>query len=114
MGKVGRWVTDPKAGAYCRITLDNGEKIVINHDQGGFKGGRLVVEQVKFLGFGSTRIFVCDLDSEAGKSALRVLTRNAQPGTVDATPLGAFVNYLGNCRSVADVQTRCTSLMEGR
>ena len=31
MAKVGQWVTDPKAGAYCRITLDNGEKIVVNH-----------------------------------------------------------------------------------
>ena len=29
MAKVGRFVTDPRAGAYCQITLDSGEKIVI-------------------------------------------------------------------------------------
>jgi hypothetical protein len=40
MAKVGVFVTDPKAGAYCRITLDKGEKIVINHDKGGFNGGK--------------------------------------------------------------------------
>ena len=39
MPKVGRFVTDPRAGAYCRITLDSGEKIIVNHDKGGFKGG---------------------------------------------------------------------------
>jgi len=39
MGKVGRFVSDPKAGAYCQIVLDGGEKILVNHDKGGFKGG---------------------------------------------------------------------------
>ena len=39
MGKVGRFVSDPKEGAYCQITLDSGEKILVNHDKGGFKGG---------------------------------------------------------------------------
>ena len=29
MAKVGRFVTDPRAGAYCQITLDTGEKIVV-------------------------------------------------------------------------------------
>jgi hypothetical protein len=38
MGKVGRFVTDPKAGAFCQITLDSGEKILVSHDKGGFKG----------------------------------------------------------------------------
>ena len=39
MGKVGRFVIDPKAGAYCQVVLDSGEKILVNHDKGGFKGG---------------------------------------------------------------------------
>jgi hypothetical protein len=50
MGKVGRWVTDPKAGAYCTITLDSREKIIINHDKGGFKGGRVAIERLKLFG----------------------------------------------------------------
>lgn len=36
MGKVGRFVTDPRAGAYCQIVLDSGERIIVNHDKGGF------------------------------------------------------------------------------
>jgi len=39
MGKVGRFVTDPKAGAFCQIALDSGEKVLVSHDKGGFKGG---------------------------------------------------------------------------
>jgi hypothetical protein len=74
MGKVGRWITDPKAGAYCTITLDGGEKIVINHDKGGFKGGRLTIERLKLFGFSSDRIFACDLDSQQGKTAVSFLT----------------------------------------
>ena len=50
MAKVGRFVTDPRAGAYCQITLDSGEKIVVNHEKGGFKGGGLTIEAVKFMG----------------------------------------------------------------
>jgi hypothetical protein len=111
MGKVGRFVTDPKAGAYCQIVLDSGEKIIVNHDKGGFKGGRLVIEASRFMGFSSDRIFVCDLDSPGGVIALANLTRHAEPGSVDATPLGAFVGYVKDCRSVADVRTRCAALL---
>ena len=71
MGKVGRFVTDPKAGAYCDVTLDNGEKLVVNHDKGGFKGGHLSVEKKKWMGLGSERLFRCDLDSPAGKASSR-------------------------------------------
>ena len=39
MAKVGRFVTDPKAGVYCQITLDSGEKIIVNHDKGGSREG---------------------------------------------------------------------------
>ena len=111
MGKVGKWNTDPKAGAYCTIKLDGGEKILINHDKGGFKGGRLTIERLKLLGLNSGRIFECDLDGDQGKAALRFLTRDAQAQSVDATPLGAFVNYLKSCQSVGEVQARCTALM---
>jgi hypothetical protein len=111
MGKVGRWVTDPRAGAYCTITLDGGDKIVVNHDKGGFKGGRLTIERVKLLGLSSDRVFECDLDSDQGKAALRVLTRDAAAQSPDATPLGAFVNYVKDCPSAADVKTRCASLL---
>jgi hypothetical protein len=111
MGKVGRWITDPKAGAYCTITLDSGEKIVVNHDKGGFKGGRLTIERLKLFGFSSDRIFDCDLDSQQGRSALSFLIRDAQEKSVDATPLGAFVKYLKSCQSVGEVEARCRSLM---
>lgn len=111
MGKVGRWVTDPKAGAYCTITLDSGEKIIVNHEKGGFKGGWLRIERLKLLGFSSDRIFACNLDSDDGKTALSFLTRDAQEKSLDATPLGAFVKYLQTCQSVDEVKARCASLM---
>jgi hypothetical protein len=111
MAKVGRFVTDPKAGAYCQITLDSGEKVLVNHEKGGFKGGRLAIEVSKFMGLSSDRIFSCDLDSPEGKAALAALTRDARPGSVEATPLGAFVECVKRCGSVAEVQTRCSTLM---
>ncbi len=114
MARVGPFITDPRAGAYCRVTLDSGEKVLVNHDKGGFKGGRLTIEVMKFMGFSSDRIFACDLDSTEGKAALTQLTRDAQPGGVDATPLGAFVKYVTDCGSVGEVKTRCAALMSSR
>ena len=111
MAKVGQFVTDPKAGAYCRITLDNGDKIVVSHDKGGFKGGWLTIERVKLMGFSSERLFGCDLDGAEGKAALSFLTRDAPARSVEATPLGAFVDYLKTCESVEEVKTRCAALM---
>lgn len=35
MGKVGRFVTDPKGGAYCQVTLDSGETMLVSHDSMG-------------------------------------------------------------------------------
>ncbi len=110
MTKVGRFVTDPKAGAYCELTLDSGEKIIVNHDKGGFKGGRLTIERTKLLGFGSERIFVCDLDSPDGQAALAQLTRDAPAATAAATPLGAFVELVKQCRSVDEVKNRCAAM----
>jgi hypothetical protein len=48
MASIGPFIVDPKAGAYCRIILDSGEKILVNHDKGGFKGGRLTIEAPKW------------------------------------------------------------------
>ena len=111
MVKVGRFVVDPKVGAYCQITLDSGEKILVSHDKGGFKGGRLTIEAKKFMGFSADRIFDCDLDSPGGMAALGQLTRDARPGTIGATPLNAFVEYVRHCGSVAEVKSRCAALM---
>lgn len=111
MAKVGRFVTDPKAGSYCHIALDSGEKIIVNHDKGGFKGGRLTIEVSKLMGFTSNRIFACELDSSEGQAALTHLTRGVPPTSVGATPLGAFVEYVKDCGSVADVKARCAELM---
>jgi len=79
MAKVGRFVTDPRAGAYCQVTLDTGEKIVVNHEKGGFKGGRLTIEVSKFLGLSSDQLFACNLDSPQGQAILAWLTRGAEP-----------------------------------
>jgi hypothetical protein len=111
MAKVGPFISDPKAGAYCQITLDSGEKVIVNHDKGGFKGGRITIEVSKFMGFSSDRIFGCDLDSAEGKATLTRLTRDARPGSVEATPLGAIVECVRGCASVAEVKTRCAGLL---
>jgi hypothetical protein len=111
MSKVGRFVVDPKAGAYCQIVLDSGQKIVVNHDKGGFKGGWLTIEALKLFGFSSDRIFACSLDSADGKAALAELTRDAKPDHIDATPLGAFVKFVKDCPSVAEVERRCKALL---
>lgn len=112
MTKVGRFVTDPKAGAYCQITFDSGEKIIVNHDKGGFKGGNLTIETTKWWG-GGQRVFACNLDSAEGKAAVARLTRGAAEGSVLATPLGAFVEHIKDCASVDEVKARCARLMTG-
>jgi hypothetical protein len=111
MSKVGPFVTDPKAGAYCKIHLDSGERIIVNHDKGGFKGGRLTIEVSRLMGFSSEGIFECDLNGPSGAAALGRLTAGAQG--VDATPLGAMVRYVKDCGSVAEVKTRCAALLTG-
>ena len=49
--KASRFVNDPKAGAYCQIVLGTGEKVIVNHDKGGF---------------------ACALDSPEGRAARSV------------------------------------------
>jgi hypothetical protein len=112
MAKVGRFVTDPRAGAYCQIAFENGEKIIINHDKGGFKGGSLTIDEVKWWGLGSgAALFRCELDSAEGKAAISRLTQGAAEGSATATPLGALVNYIRDCESIAEVKARCESLL---
>jgi hypothetical protein len=111
MTKVERWITDPEKGASCKLIFDNGEKIRIKHDKGWFKGGWLTIDRVTFFGFNSDRVFACNLDSEEGKTALSYLTRDVEPRSLDATPLGAFVKYLKSSGSVDEVKARCRSLM---
>lgn len=105
MSKVGRFVTGPRAGSYCQITLDSGEKIIVNHDK-----TRLTVERSKLFGFSSDRMFSCDLDTPAGRLVLATLTRSAPSGSADATPLGALLKYLKDCGTAADVGARCAAL----
>jgi hypothetical protein len=111
MGKVGRFVTDPKAGAYCQITLESGEKILVSHDKGGFKGGRLSIGTVKWLGLASGEtLFTLDLDTADGQRVLARLTAGAPEGSARATPLGALVEHVKDCHSAADVRARCAGL----
>ena len=111
MGKIGRFVTDPKAGALCQIALDSGEKIRVSHDKGGFKGGRLSIATLKWLGLASGEtLFDLDLDGPEGRAILARLTAGAPEGTARATPLGALVEHVKDCASAADVRARCSAL----
>jgi len=111
MSKIGRFVTDPKAGAYCQIALDSGERILVNHDRGGFKGGHVTITTVKWLGFAAGETLLdLDLDGAAGRAALARLTAGAAPGSVGATPLGAVVEYVKACRSSEEVRARVAGL----
>jgi hypothetical protein len=105
VAKVGRVIRDPQAGAYCQITLDSGEKIIVTHDK-----WRLTIELSKLLGFSSDTIFGCDLDSPEGRTALASLTRHAHLESAEATPLGAFVKFVKDCGTAADVKARCSTL----
>jgi hypothetical protein len=112
MGKVGRFVTDPKAGAYCQVTLDSGDKLIVNHARGGFKGGPLTIETTKWWG-GGARIVSIDLDGVAGQAALAKLTAGHAADSTLATPLGAFAEHIKDCASVDDVKARCETLLRG-
>jgi hypothetical protein len=110
MGKVGRFIVDPKVGSYCQIDLDDGKKILVNHEKGQH-GSRVTVTEKKLWG-GETFLDL-DLDSPQGKAALARLTQGAQEGTARATPLGAFVEGLKDAASVTDVRARCGAFRSG-
>ena len=109
MGKVGQFISDPKAGAYCDIALDNGDKILVNHSKGGFKGGWLTIEKRKW--FGSDVLFKCDLDSAEGKAALARLTQGIPATDAHATPLYAFVEAVKDCPSADVVKAKCAAIV---
>jgi hypothetical protein len=114
MAKIGTFTVDPKAGAYCHITLDSGERIMVSHDQGGFKGGTLTVLETRWWGFATGEtLLTCNLDSAEGKTALSRLIQGVDPKSARATPLGAFVYALAECKSLADARARCTALLAG-
>jgi hypothetical protein len=74
----------------------------------------LTIEVVKFMGLSSDRFFTCNLDSEEGRAVLTQLTRDVRQDSVEATPLGAFVEYVKGCGSVAEVKARCAALGASR
>lgn len=87
---------------------------MLNHDKGGFKGGRLTIVELKWMGFGSgDTLLNCDLDSPNGKAVLARLTAGAPAGSADATALGAFVRFVKGCASLPDVKTKCAALLAG-
>jgi hypothetical protein len=114
MAKIGTFVVDPKAGSYCHLTLDSGDRLVVSHDQGGFKGGTLTVLETRWWGFATGEtLLTCDLDSPQGKAALARLTQGVDPKSARATPLGAFVYALAECKSLADARAKCVGVVSG-
>ncbi len=111
MSKVGRFVTDPTVGVYCHVTLSDGDKILVSHDTRSLASGHLAVERSKWLGLGSDRIFSLDLSSAEGRAALRHLTADAEPGSTPATPLGALVEYIKDCRNADELSRRLDALI---
>ena len=113
MKKIGQFVTDPKAGAYCQvkqIKLDSGEKILVSHDRGGFAGGSVTIQEVRLWGFAPGAVlFRFDLEGETGRRSLAHLIQGAPATGARATPLGAFVQYLKDCRSLDDVRMKCAA-----
>ena len=115
MASVGQIVTTP-TGFYCKITLDSGEKIIVNHEPGGpgaSTGARLTVERLKLMGFSSETVVQIALDTAEGKAALAKLTKEGTAVTPGPL-LHVFVAYVQGCASVADVVARCQQLLQGR
>ena len=115
MAKVGQVVTIP-TGSYCNITLDSGEKIVVNHEPGGHgasTGARLTVDRLKLMGFSSEVVVTIDLDTAEGQAALAELTKDRGTGTA-GSPLRALVAYVQECASVADLVAHCQQLLRAR
>jgi hypothetical protein len=105
MGKVGRFVTNPKAGAFCQITLDSGDDPG-EPRQGGIRGRPPEHHHLKWLGLASGEtLFELDLETPEGKAALARLTARAPGGNARASPLGALVEHVKDCASIGDVRT---------
>ena len=93
MSKVGRFVTDPRAGAYCQITLDSGEKIVVDHSRGGFQGGIFAVE-VRSSWDSAPSGWSCATWTAGGSGGAGSADPRCRARERRATPLAAFVGYL--------------------
>ena len=112
MSKIGHLVTDPKAGAYCQVTLDTGDKLLVSHDKASLTSGTLAVAQVKWFGFGSgATLFQCDLASPEGQRVLAELARWAGPRTMP--PLTALAERIKSCGSLEEVRAAGESLRRG-
>lgn len=111
MAKVGRFVTDPKARTCCYVTLDGGEKVIVNHSEARLSGGLLTVELSKLMGFSAECIFTCDLDTPKGQAIVQWLTLGAAPGSAAATPLGGLVEFVKEAGTLSNLRSRCAGLM---
>ena len=115
MARVGQIVAIP-TGSYCNITLDSGEKIIVNHQLGGrgaSAGARLTIDRLKLMGFSSEAVVQIDLETAAGKAALAELTKEGALGQA-GSPLRGLVAHVQGCASVAEVVARCQQLLQSR
>jgi hypothetical protein len=102
MGKIGRFVTDPRVGTSCQIQL---ETILLSHDLGGFGGGSAPVPEIRLRGPAPGLVLLrCDLERD--RSMLTRLVPGEPAPSARATPFGAFVEYLKGCGSLSKVRTR--------
>jgi hypothetical protein len=77
----------------------------------GFAGGSVTIQRVRWWGFASGETMLrCDLDSGEGRRILTRLVQGTTHGSARATPLGAFVDYVKDARSVREVKTKCDAL----
>jgi hypothetical protein len=66
------------------------------------------------MGLASDRIFACNVDSPAGQAVVAWLTRGAEPGSFEATPLGAAVGLVKDAGTLVELRKTCAALMSGR
>ena len=117
MGKVGRHIDDPRSGGeYFIVTLDSGDQIEVFHQRGRgrFSAGVVTIDLLKHLGFTATRLYACHLDSDEGRNVVTLLIRDASHGGLEASPLTAFVEYIKDSQSVAEVKAQCDALRASR
>jgi hypothetical protein len=114
MARVGRCIEDPKAGRYRRLVLDSGEKVTVIPDESDIAGERVVIEGSRFMGSITAEIHTCNLDRAEGRATLRRLTRETRTGSLRATPLGAFVHYVGDSSSLAEIKAEVAALQAVR
>jgi hypothetical protein len=86
---------------------------MVSHDKGGFGGGVVTIQEVRWWGFvpGET-LLRCDLERDEGRRILGRLTQGAPSASARATPLGAFVEYVKDCRTLSEVKGKCAALPE--